>query len=67
MSFRKFCLESASLPADLHITLSDITNKADHVDSIFPFFMQHARIVFPHLECIDELRHISNLTTPVNW
>ena len=38
-----------------------------HVDDIFPFFLQHAHKVFPHLECIEELRHISDLTEPSHW
>lgn len=37
------------------------------VDSLFPYFLAHARKVFPHLECIDDLRRISDLTQPHNW
>lgn len=28
---------------------------------------RHARKVFPHLECLDDLRLISDLTEPPNW
>lgn len=29
--------------------------------------MLHARKVFPHLDCIEELKQISDLTNPHNW
>ena len=37
------------------------------VDSIYPYFLKHAHKVFPHLECIHELKKISDLTQPHNW
>ncbi|XP_023236480.1 ATP-dependent RNA helicase SUV3 homolog, mitochondrial-like [Centruroides sculpturatus] len=67
ISFRKFCMESETLPADLHIIFSDILQGAGHVDDLFPFFLQHARRVFPHLECMEELKKISDLRLPANW
>nr|CAG4640662.1 EOG090X01V1 [Eulimnadia texana] len=67
ISFRKYCLEVNSLPVDLHVMLSDILAGAAHVDSLVPFFLQHARQVFPHLECLDDLKKISDLRTPANW
>lgn len=65
-SFRRFCIEE-NLPADLHIVVSDILQGAGHVDDIFPYFLRHARKMFPHLECMDDLRKISDLRTPANW
>lgn len=56
-----------NLPADLHITISDILQGAGHIDDIFPYFLQHARKIFPHLECMDDLKKISDLRTPANW
>lgn len=67
VSFRRFCIESESLPADLHICLSDVINGAGNVSDIFPYFMQHAKIMFPHLECMDDLVKISDLRHPANW
>lgn len=67
LSFRRYCLGAGALDADLHITLSDILNGASHVDSIFPFFIKHAQQVFPHLTCLDDLKKISDLTSPINW
>ncbi|XP_018018153.2 ATP-dependent RNA helicase SUV3 homolog, mitochondrial isoform X2 [Hyalella azteca] len=67
ISFRKHCVDSSSLPTDLHILLSDITQGAGHVHDLFPSFLRHARQVFPHLLCMGELCKISDLTTPVNW
>ena len=66
-SFRKFCMESDILPIELHITISDIVKGSCHVDDLFPFFLNHARIVFPHIECIEELKKISDSRLPHNW
>ncbi|XP_077992177.1 ATP-dependent RNA helicase SUPV3L1, mitochondrial-like [Glandiceps talaboti] len=66
ISFRKFVIESESLPADVHIILSDILSDNGHIDDIFPYFYQHARQVFPMLDCMDDLKKISDLTTPAN-
>lgn len=51
----------------MHIALSDILRGAGHIDDMFPFFLEHARRCFPHLDCMDDLRKISDLTTPANW
>lgn len=67
VSFRKLVLEMNTLDADLHIILSDICNGAGHVDDIFPYFMRHAKQIFPMLDCMDDLRKISDLRVPVNW
>ncbi|XP_049865438.1 ATP-dependent RNA helicase SUV3 homolog, mitochondrial [Pectinophora gossypiella] len=66
LSFRRHCLEH-DLPPDLHITISDILQGAGHVDDLFPFFLRHARLAFPHLDCLDDLKKISDLRTPANW
>ncbi|KAK2854159.1 hypothetical protein Q5P01_006820 [Channa striata] len=67
ISFRKFVLEMAGLPADLHIILSDICCGAGHIDDIYPYFMRHAKQIFPMLDCMDDLRKISDLRVPANW
>ncbi|XP_008290691.1 ATP-dependent RNA helicase SUPV3L1, mitochondrial isoform X2 [Stegastes partitus] len=67
ISFRKYVLEMTSLPADLHIILSDICCGAGHIDDIFPYFMRHAKQIFPMLDCLDDLRKISDLRVPANW
>lgn len=66
-SFRRFCLEAANLPAELHIVISDILQNSRHCDDLYPYFMAHARDVYPHLNCMDDLRKISDLRTPANW
>lgn len=38
-----------------------------HVDDLFPFFLRHAKQIFPVLECKDDLRKISDLRLPPNW
>lgn len=67
ISFRKYVLEMSSLSADLHIILSDICCGAGHIDDIYPYFMRHARQIFPMLDCMDDLRKISDLRVPANW
>ncbi|XP_014242250.1 ATP-dependent RNA helicase SUV3 homolog, mitochondrial [Cimex lectularius] len=67
LSFRRFCLDSDCLPADLHITICDIMNNVSHVSNLLPYYLRHARQMFPHLECMDDLKRISDLTTPPSW
>ncbi|XP_051919392.1 ATP-dependent RNA helicase SUPV3L1, mitochondrial [Hippocampus zosterae] len=67
INFRKYILEVTSLPADLHIILSDICCGAGHIDDIYPYFMRHAKQIFPMLDCMDDLRKISDLRVPANW
>ena len=66
-SFRNFCMDVNHLPTDLYILFSDILCGSQHNHDIFPHFLTHARKVFPHLDCIDELKLISDLTNPPNW
>ncbi|XP_054731967.1 ATP-dependent RNA helicase SUV3 homolog, mitochondrial [Anastrepha obliqua] len=66
-SFRRYCIEAENLPVDLHITISDILQNAGHVDDIFPYFLRHAKTIFPHLDCMDDLKKISDLRTPASW
>lgn len=65
--FRRYCADTDPLPVELHIIISDILAGAGHVDDIFPYFLQHAKQVFPHLECIEDLKKISDLTEPAHW
>ncbi|CAG5854446.1 unnamed protein product [Menidia menidia] len=67
ISFRKYVLEMTSLPADLHIILSDICCGAGHIDDVYPYFIRHAKQIFPMLDCMDDLRKISDLRVPANW
>ncbi|CAL1261875.1 unnamed protein product [Larinioides sclopetarius] len=67
ISFRNFCIESEHLPVDLHIALSDILQGAGHVTDILPYFLDHAKQIFPHLECMEELKKISDLRQPSSW
>ncbi|KAF5295532.1 hypothetical protein FQR65_LT19881 [Abscondita terminalis] len=67
ISFRRFCLDAPALPVDLHVVVSDIMQGAGHPSDIFPYFLRHAKQMFPHLECMDDLKKISDLRTPPNW
>jgi ATP-dependent RNA helicase SUPV3L1/SUV3 len=66
-SFRRFCRDAESLPTDLHIVMCDIHNGAGHVTDIFPYFLRHCKQIFPHLDCMDDLKKISDLREPANW
>ncbi|XP_034536108.1 ATP-dependent RNA helicase SUPV3L1, mitochondrial [Notolabrus celidotus] len=67
ISFRRYVLEMTALPADLHIILNDICYGAGHIDDIYPYFMRHAKQIFPMLDCMEDLRKISDLRVPANW
>ncbi|GAU91771.1 hypothetical protein RvY_03965 [Ramazzottius varieornatus] len=75
ISFRKYCVKSQTLPVELHILLSDLIQsqnlspsaQTNHIDDLFPYFLQHAKKCYPHLECMDDLRQISDLRSPANW
>lgn len=66
-NFKQFCLQTKSLPVDLHVILSDIIQGAGHITDIFPYYIRHAKEIFPHIDCIEDLKKISDLRTPVNW
>lgn len=66
-SFRQYCFQTKSIPAELYIKLYDIINGAAHPDDLFPYFLNHAKEIFPHLSCIDDLKKISDLTNPSTW
>ncbi|XP_003783654.1 ATP-dependent RNA helicase SUPV3L1, mitochondrial [Otolemur garnettii] len=67
ISFRNYIMQSHSLDVDIHVILNDICFSAAHVDDLFPFFLRHAKQIFPVLECKDDLRKISDLRIPPNW
>uniref|UniRef100_A0A2K5JDZ6 ATP-dependent RNA helicase SUPV3L1, mitochondrial n=1 Tax=Colobus angolensis palliatus TaxID=336983 RepID=A0A2K5JDZ6_COLAP len=67
ISFRNYIMQSHSLDVDIHIVLNDICFGAAHVDDLFPFFLRHAKQIFPVLDCKDDLRKISDLRIPPNW
>ena len=56
ISFRKYCMQIDCLPTDLYVTIGDLIKGVGHVDDLYPYFLTHARKVFPHLECIEDLK-----------
>lgn len=68
-SFREYCTpkDLSSVDAALLILLSDISKGDKDSEMLYPFFLDHAKQVFPHLEAMDDLRIISDLTRPHNW
>ncbi len=41
--------------------------KETHLNFISDITFRHSRKVFPHLDCLDDLKNISDLTDPPNW
>ncbi|CAD1475255.1 unnamed protein product, partial [Heterotrigona itama] len=58
-NFRSHCIESEQLPTDLHIIISDIINGGGNITDIFPYFLRHAKQMYPHIDCLDELKKIT--------
>ncbi|GMT31178.1 hypothetical protein PFISCL1PPCAC_22475, partial [Pristionchus fissidentatus] len=67
LSFRASCMNITSLEPALAVTLVNIIQDKHDVERLFPYFLSHARRIFPHLEAMDDLRIISDLTQPHNW
>ncbi|GMR31559.1 hypothetical protein PMAYCL1PPCAC_01754, partial [Pristionchus mayeri] len=58
-SFREMCMDVSLLDPELVEILRDIARgKSKDVDQLFPFFLSHARRVFPHLESMEELKNV---------
>lgn len=66
-SFRKKILEQKVLDPEIHIIMSDIIQGNGHVDDLFPSFLKHAKMIYPHIDCLDDLKKISDLRLPPNW
>lgn len=66
-NFRKHCIESESLPADLHVILSDLTQGVGHITDLFPYFLRHTKQMYPHIDYLEELKKISDLRNPPQW
>lgn len=66
-SFRRYCFDLDKLPTELYIKIYDIVNGAAHSDDLFPYFLKHARAIYPHLDCMTDLKKISDLSNPATW
>ncbi|XP_054009082.1 ATP-dependent RNA helicase SUV3 homolog, mitochondrial [Hylaeus anthracinus] len=66
-SFRSYCLQNNSLPVDLHVVLNDIIHGAGNITDIFPYFIRFTKQLYPHIECLDDLKKISDLRHPPTW
>lgn len=66
-NFKQYCLGMESLPVDLYVVLTDIMHGAGHVTDIFPYFIKHTKQIFPHIDCLDDLKKISDLRSPATW
>lgn len=67
ISFRNYCLETNKLAPELYVIFNDIIEKKLHVDELSTYFLKHCKEVFPHLNCLEELKKISDLRLPIYW
>jgi ATP-dependent RNA helicase SUPV3L1/SUV3 len=67
LSFRKLCFHTIKLPEGLQAKLGKIISKEANTTDLFPFFLNHAYELYPHLKCMDELKIQSNLAEPAYW
>ncbi|XP_076294242.1 suv3 RNA helicase isoform X1 [Lasioglossum baleicum] len=65
--FRNYCISSETLPVDLHVTLNDVIKGAANVSDLFPYFLRYAKQSYPHIDCLDDLKKISDLRHPPSW
>lgn len=66
-SFITYCMNVEKLPPEIYIKIFDISKGLSHHDDLFPYFLKHAKEIFPHLDCIHDLKRISDLSNPPNW
>ncbi|XP_076220811.1 suv3 RNA helicase isoform X2 [Nomia melanderi] len=66
-AFRTFCMTSKTLPTDLHVILNDIIKSNGNVTDIFPYFLRYTKQLYPHIDCMDDLKKISDLRNPTSW
>ncbi|RXG53495.1 ATP-dependent RNA helicase SUV3-like protein, mitochondrial [Armadillidium vulgare] len=43
------------------------TINVGHIHDLYPYVYKHAKDIFPHLNCMDDLYKISDLSQPPNW
>lgn len=67
VSFRNYCLNTRQLPTELYVVLNDIILGKLHVDELYTYFLTHLKEAFPHLNCLEELKKISDLRLPIYW
>lgn len=65
--FVSYCMNTEKLPPEIYIKLYDICKGVTHQDDLFPYFLKHTKEIFPHLDCIHDLKRISDLSNPANW
>jgi len=66
-SFRMQCLDVTNLKPELRVLFSDIKKYNHSVDLLFQYFFAHAQSLYPHLDSLDDMKLISDLTQPHNW
>lgn len=51
----------------LRTTVEKIHEGKEHIDALFPHFIDHAHDKFPLVSILPELKKISDLTSPSKW
>lgn len=66
-SFRKFCMDSNNLSAELCTVIIAVQNGSRDVSALIPSFLDHVHQIYPHLAYEQDLQNISNMTMPAKW
>jgi len=37
------------------------------IDELFLYFIQHAETLYPHINCVEDLKQLSDLRSPELW
>lgn len=67
-SFSAYCrIQTNELPSEMRLKMSDIVNGSAPPTDLFPYFLNHAHELYPHLTCIDQLKDYCDLRGPFTW
>ncbi|XP_028390997.1 ATP-dependent RNA helicase SUPV3L1, mitochondrial-like [Dendronephthya gigantea] len=65
-SFKRNIFKEAKVDTDLYNILYELQNEIGHVDDLLPFFLSYAKRLYPVLDCLEDLKEISDFTGPAD-
>ncbi|XP_046850999.1 ATP-dependent RNA helicase SUPV3L1, mitochondrial-like [Xenia sp. Carnegie-2017] len=63
-SFKRNIFKEAKVDTDLYNILYEIQSGIGHIDDILPFFLSYAKRLYPVLDCLEDLKEISDFRGP---
>ncbi|XP_065828308.1 ATP-dependent RNA helicase SUPV3L1, mitochondrial-like [Oscarella lobularis] len=64
--FKRFLLKG-NPTAELRQIVSSLCDDKGNINDLFPHFLEFSRSAYPLVDCLDELKNISDLTIPADW